>query len=68
MAPVSPPLFCHECHDTREKRVRGGMRREPCPACAVTCPECEGIGCLRGEEGPDPCPVCAGVGLAKIKQ
>lgn len=65
---VSDPWpVCPECCDARYLRVAGSGRRSPCPTCATECPECEGVGCVRGEDGPDPCNVCAGVGFARIR-
>lgn len=65
---LSSPVVCPRCNDLRCIRVPGQPREVACPVCAAECPECEGFGCVRGEEGPDPCNVCAGVGFALRKK
>lgn len=62
----APPTVCYYCLG-RRYTIAHGQSKTACPICSTTCPECGGIGCLRGEEGPDPCQVCAGQGFALLK-
>lgn len=67
MSYSDPWIVCPKCDGLRSYRTPGMVKERACAACSVECPECEGVGCLRGEDGPDPCSVCAGTGFARKK-